>query len=186
MNTSGRILIADDDITALTTATDLIQGAGYHCAPVQNGVEAVRALETLKFDLLIAKILIPGNGQLDLAQAAHDQAPDMPVILYTQFPSPQTKTTMAVIRWGVSANLVKQVDYDVLLDQVNQCISRYDDHARVTTSVDRTILYIQAIDETIQILKSTKSSFKSPKLATLRRNLEHLLENNRSFPKPDL
>jgi DNA-binding NtrC family response regulator len=175
---SGRILIAESDESVLLTTTDLLQSEGYQCASVRDGVEAIQALEADDYDLLIAEIRMPGNEALELFHAASQYAPGMPAIVLTAHPSLQT--AIDSIQLPVTAYLIKPVQPSVLIQNVRTSIADYQAFKRKKALVERTIVYTWAIEETIQILADTRSSFKSRRLSGLRRKLERLLASGRT------
>jgi DNA-binding NtrC family response regulator len=175
MNFSSRILVADSDENFLLSTVDLLQREGYQCTPARDGSAAFRALEANEYDLLITEIDIPGNEHLELVWSVNRYEPGMPIIICTGHPSLRSAVTS--IHLSVTAYLIKPVEFNVLLHLVKSCISDYhnfklhgsDDEMK---EVDR---LRSAIQETIGVLQSTRSSFKSKKLANLRRKLERLL-----------
>ena len=183
MDSLGRILIADADETNLLTATNLLERAGYQCTPLRDGVDAVRELAVNEYDLLITETNVPGNEEFELVRAVSHYAEGMPVIIITRFPS--LHTAIASVQLRVTAYLIKPVEASLLIDWVKTSIANYREIKGIVTSseefqsqtnkVQQVELLSSAIEETIQILQSTRSSFKSKKLAALRRKLQHLL-----------
>lgn len=105
------------------------------------------------------------------------------MIIYTQ--SPSLLTAIASLQMQVAAYLMKPVEMSLLIDQVKTSIASCHDIIRNVTSwedihscqdeIDQTKRLTKAIEETINMLQSTRGSFKSKKLAALRRKLERLL-----------
>jgi DNA-binding NtrC family response regulator len=178
MDSSGRILIADNDESVLITTTDLLRKAGYPCTPARDGLEALQALEANEYDLLIAEIQMPGNEELELVRAARFFAPNMPVIIFTAYPS--LPSAIASIQLRVTAYLVKPVEFSTLVQHVKTNIAGYHAFKRKETFVERTMVFTWAIEETIQVLADTRNSFKSRRLSGLRRKLERLLASGRT------
>ncbi len=183
LDTTGRILIADPNESVLLTTADLLRKEGYECAPVRDGLEAIRALEANEYDLMIAEINMPGNEELELVQAASRCEQGMPVIVYTGYPT--LRSAIASIQLPVTAYLVKPVEFSVLLDQVKASIANHPAFKRrgallesfqiKQDKLDQIDLLTRAIQETIQVLEATRSAFKSKQLAALRRKLERIL-----------
>jgi protein-histidine pros-kinase len=59
MNTSPQILVADDNMVNQTVVKRLLERAGYEVSTVQNGVEAIEALENNRFHLVIMDCMMP-------------------------------------------------------------------------------------------------------------------------------
>jgi len=170
----SRILIADPDKAYLSITTDLLQREGYQCTSVRDGIEAYRALEANEYHLLITEINISGNEELELVRATYRYAPEMPVIICTGHPS--LRSAIAAIQLSVMAYLIKPVEFSVLLHHINVSIADYHDFKqRSYSEMKQADRLKSAIEETIETLQSTRNSFKSKKLAALRRKLERLL-----------
>jgi DNA-binding NtrC family response regulator len=170
---SSHILITESDEVVLTTTTNLLRREGYLCTPTRDGLEAIRALQMNRYDLLITEICMPGMEDLDIVRAAHRYAQDMPVIIYTMHPS--LRSAIAAIQLRVSAYLIKPVDFSLLLERVRASIANYQTIKQKEMMLARTMMFICAIEETIRVLESTRNAFKSRQLAILRRKLERLL-----------
>jgi DNA-binding NtrC family response regulator len=128
MKSSAHILIADGDENTTKITTELLQREGYHCTVVRDGLEAYRALEANKYDLLIAEIAMPGNEGLELVRAAQRLAPGWPVIIYTGHPS--LRSAIASRQLSVLSYLIKPVQFSVLLFHVRVSIATYPDFIR--------------------------------------------------------
>lgn len=137
MSDSNRILIADDEDTFLRSTADLLRREGYHCDCVPDAPSALEKLQNNTYDLLIADIKMPGNPELQLIRRLPDIAEGMAAILVTGFPSRQS--AVDAIHLPVIAYMVKPLDFQKLLEQVN-------------TSVAKSRLY-RAITDTKQRLK---------------------------------
>jgi len=173
IETPGRILIVEPDEKVLLNLTALLQREGFNCTPVQDGIETAKALLANAYDLMIIEIQLPCPDGLELIQAMKSHAPGMPAIIHTTHPS--LRSAIASIHLPVAAYLIKPVQPGVLLQHVEQSIANYKVFKRRESLLQRTIVYSWAIEETIQVLEETRSSFKSNKLAALRRQLERIL-----------
>lgn len=122
MDTTGRILIADDEGVFLSATADLLRKAGYHCDSVQDGHAAAAQLRAEDYDVLIADIKMPGNPDLELVQQVKEMSSGLQVILVTGYPSMQT--AVKSIGLPVVAYLIKPVDFDELLGHVKNAVER--------------------------------------------------------------
>jgi hypothetical protein len=93
----------------------------------------------------------------------------------------------------VTAYLVKPVPFTVLLQHVKTSIGHQQRLRSISTSgealrygqaeLEQIDLLTGAIQETIEVLQTTRSAFKSKKLAALRRKLERLIAG--AYPERD-
>jgi DNA-binding NtrC family response regulator len=110
------ILIADDEETFLYSTADLLRKEGYHCDCAPDGQTAAKMLRKDDYDLLIADIRMPGNGDLELIRDLPRIAEGLPVILVTGYPS--MTTALESFHLPVVAYLTKPVEWQELLASV--------------------------------------------------------------------
>ncbi len=81
----AQILLAEDDDGMRTFLASALKRAGHEVAPVADGHQALRQLESATFDLLIADIVMPGIDGIELARRAMRSHPDLKVLFITGF-----------------------------------------------------------------------------------------------------
>ncbi len=188
MDLPGRILIVEPDENTRYDVTHLLQGMGYSCTAVQDGPQAILALQANPYDLLITEIRVPGNEDLSLIQTVANSNPKLPVIICTGYPS--LDTAIAAIQLPVTAYLVKPVTSHLLIDQVRKSIGCANKLKRIAELEESSrncqekveqanIFFASTLQDTIQILESTRSTFKSKQLTALRRKLERILASQK-------
>lgn len=122
MDTTPRILIADDEELFLHSTADLLRQEGYQVDCAGDAVEAARLLEAQPYDLLISDIRMPGNPDLALVQDLPEANRGLPVILMTGYPSAQT--AIRAVNLAVFAYLVKPMEFQDLLEQVGRAVAQ--------------------------------------------------------------
>ena len=60
----GRILLADDEETFLSSTADLLRKEGFECDTVQDGASALARASENNYDLLVTDLEMPGNADL--------------------------------------------------------------------------------------------------------------------------
>ncbi len=101
----GRILVIDDERSALTLLDRVLTGAGHTVVLVDNGEAGLQKLSKEPFDLVIADKNLPGIDGMEVVRMARSQHPRLQCILITAFPTPETKQTANSL--GVHAYVVK-------------------------------------------------------------------------------
>ncbi len=119
----GRVLIADDEETFLYSTADLLRRKGYQCDCVLDAVTAVEMISKDCYDVLIADINMPGNVELEFIHKLPSIVEGLPVILVTGYPS--LDSAIQSIQLPVVAYMVKPIEFDELLKQVQTSIESF-------------------------------------------------------------
>ena len=85
MSKGVRILIVDDDAEMRALLLDVLKGEGYEAVEAKDGAEAVLALRTKRFDLILMDKNMPGPSGLDLLPGFRRVCPQSPIIMMTAF-----------------------------------------------------------------------------------------------------
>ena len=84
METNGSILWADDEIDLLKPHILFLKQKGYDVATVNNGNDALDAVERERYDLIILDENMPGLSGLETLSRIKQLQPDVPVIMITK------------------------------------------------------------------------------------------------------
>lgn len=84
-NQPPRILVVDDDAEMRALLLDVLRNEGYDVAEVQDGPEAVLALRSREFDVILMDKNMPGPSGLDLLPGLRRIRPLSRVIMMTAF-----------------------------------------------------------------------------------------------------
>jgi CheY-like chemotaxis protein len=120
METSGGILVVDDDVETLRGLLDLLRTAGYRAAGAADLDAALHLVQAISFDLLLVDIRLHADSDLRLIRRARAEQPAMAVIALTGFPDPAVEAE--VNRLGASYRL-KPMDPQRLLAIVAEKLS---------------------------------------------------------------
>jgi len=123
MTAPGRILLADDEPTFLSSTADLLRREGYECDTVADGAAALARVGERPYDLLITDLEMPGNSDLGLVRRIAATRGGLPVLIITGVPS--VRSAMACVELPVAAYLVKPVSFDDLLPRVRTAVTRF-------------------------------------------------------------
>jgi DNA-binding response OmpR family regulator len=135
----GRILVADDETTFRTSTAELLRREGYDVDTADNAADALSAVTTQPYDLMITDLEMPGNTDLDLVQQVVHVGGGLPVIIVTGYPS--VRTSLACIELPVAAYLVKPVDFPGLLKRVSAAVARFRSFQSMQRAESRLRLY---------------------------------------------
>ena len=92
-NPSGpkRILLVDDDVLIAMSSADMLTDLGHDVVETHSAKEALKLIDGGEtFDLLITDYSMPGMTGMELAKAARDRVPGLPILLasgYADLPS---------------------------------------------------------------------------------------------------
>lgn len=143
MSKPGKILIADDDALFRQTIAAVLEQAGYVCSCVEDAARVLEVMAREPFDLLIAEVRMPGNGQLELIQSLQRSSVSVPVILVSGAPS--LDTALSAIQLQILAYLVKPFAIDCLLTEVQRAIARADMQRRMLELQNRWRLWAEEL-----------------------------------------
>ena len=107
----GRLLIAEDSITARTLVKSILEGAGYEVVAAVDGMDALTRLKTEPFDLVVSDVDMPRMNGFELTARirADKKLGELPVVLVTALGS--QKDREYGIEVGANAYIVKS-DFD--------------------------------------------------------------------------
>jgi len=117
------ILVAEDSITARTLLKNILESAGYKVKTAVDGAEALGALASESFDLVVSDVEMPRMSGFDLTAKirADKRLRSLPVVLVTALESRQDRERGADV--GANAYLVKSsFDQGNLLEVVRRLI----------------------------------------------------------------
>lgn len=113
------VLVVEDSVTSRMLLRNILTTAGFDVRTACDGAEALTALKSEHFDLVVSDIQMPNMDGFDLTAAirADPELKHLPVVLVTSLESPEDKARGLEV--GASAYLVKRgFDQSNLLDTV--------------------------------------------------------------------
>jgi two-component system, OmpR family, response regulator len=115
-----RVLLVEDDDDNRELMGEVLQDAGYQVMLAASGAEGLRMLAEHSIDVVVTDVGMPGMGGLEVARAAKEIAPRVPVVVVTGFAD---REDIARARGReVDAVLVKPVEPDSLTSTVEQMV----------------------------------------------------------------
>ncbi len=92
-NMTHSILVAEDEPSTRTFLTLMLRKAGYEVVACEDGAQALEALETRSFSLLLTDIVMPNMDGIELTQKALALYPTLRVLYITGFSGVESSST---------------------------------------------------------------------------------------------
>ncbi len=137
---SGRVLIADDDAQFRYLVARHAEKMGLSVLEVEDGNEAMEALERERFDLIVSDLYMPGQTGLEVIQNAHEIDPEINTIILTA--SATVETAIEAIRSGVYDYLTKPLES---LADFDATVARALEHAHLIRENERLFKEVQRL-----------------------------------------
>ncbi len=111
-----RVLLVEDDDDNRELMAEVLTSCGYQVMSAASGQDGLRTLSENSIDVVVTDVGMPGMGGLEMARAAKEIAPRVPVVVVTGW-AERDDITRARGR-DVDAVLIKPVDPDTLTQAV--------------------------------------------------------------------
>lgn len=137
---TGRVLVVDDDELFLRVCSSLLRRAGLTVETSLSPTEALKLIETQRFDTIVSDFCMPDLSGLALLQAARAFDGTVPFVLMTGAPS--IESAISAIDLGVHKYLPKPFDVDVFTTTVTDAVRRRvgsDDLPSLNRRLDRAL-----------------------------------------------
>jgi DNA-binding NtrC family response regulator len=116
---NGTVLLVDDDRLVRNAYRRLLAGQGYDVRCAEDAQQAARALQGV--DVVVSDVSMPRISGTALLRAIHDADPELPVILFTGWPSPEAEDAAA--DGGALRYLLKPVSPHIMEEAVAEGIA---------------------------------------------------------------
>jgi len=113
-----RILVVDDDPGQRSLLDSFLKSQGFATTVVASGEQALAALRTEPFAMMISDVRMPGISGLETLRQARKEFARLPVLLVTAFAD--IRDAVDAMRDGALNYLSKPIDLDELLRHVQQ------------------------------------------------------------------
>ncbi|NWH03667.1 ABC transporter substrate binding protein [Desulfobacter latus] len=123
----GRILLAEDNITNQIVAKAILEKSGYYVDAVANGIEAVRSLEKIPYDLVLMDLQMPELDGFEATRMIRNAVskvihPDIPVIAMTA--NAMAGDREKCLNAGMNDYISKPVDPIILVEKIEKWLNR--------------------------------------------------------------
>ncbi|MBF0243993.1 MAG: response regulator [Planctomycetes bacterium] len=107
-----RVLLVDDEVVVLEAFVDILEDDGYKIFTAENGILAMKVMETEAIDIVVTDIKMPGMDGFELLAKIREKDKNIPVIMATAFAT--IEHTVEAMRRGASNYLIKPIQVDLL------------------------------------------------------------------------
>ncbi len=121
MGLPAKILVIDDDAIVCQCCQGILAADGYDVSVALTGDEAMRKIESDRFDVVLLDLRIPGSGGLRLLRAIRRVSPQTEVVMMTGYPS--IENAKGSIRLGASDYVSKPLVPQTLRRVIGQVLS---------------------------------------------------------------
>jgi DNA-binding NtrC family response regulator len=117
-----RILLVDDDRAFRVSTSTLLREEGYRVVEAADGAEAVEALKTGGFDLILLDLRMPGVDGIQLVEVLRRWGEGTPILMISGFGT--VETAVKALHTGADDFVTKPVEPDVLAGKVADLLER--------------------------------------------------------------
>ncbi len=122
---SRKLLIIDDDAPVRQSIVAYLEDSGFEVLEATDGPSGLAAFREQTPELVITDLRMPGLDGLQVLQALHEDAPDLPVIVISG--AGVMGDVVSALRLGASDYLIKPiVDMEMLVHSVRRALERRD------------------------------------------------------------
>ena len=123
-----KILVIDDEPVVLNSCRKVLEEDGFDVYLVPSADEALKAMKKEVFDLLLVDVKMPKHDGIYLMQKVKEKWPDVPIIVMSGYPTPDTITDGA--KMGADAFIAKPFTPDELLETIRQVIQKEEGNGK--------------------------------------------------------
>jgi response regulator RpfG family c-di-GMP phosphodiesterase len=143
----GFILLVDDEILVRKTIQRFLEKSGYRVETAENGIEAIRKLECILYDLVITDLKMPELDGRELLKMMADRFGHIPRIVLTAVGS--NEDILLALKTGAYDFISKPiVDFALLGYTIERALER----KRLNDERNRAVMHIEKVNEIISML----------------------------------
>ena len=118
-----KILLVEDNAVNRRLAEFLLRSNGYQVLEATNAQEAIDLLKTLRPDLILMDIQLPGTDGLDVTKGLKEDPAtrDIPVLAVTSYAMKEDREKALAV--GCAGYITKPIDKTTLLKEVAQVLA---------------------------------------------------------------
>jgi DNA-binding NtrC family response regulator len=115
-----KILVVDDDAIVIKSCRRILEAEGFEVSSVPGADQALEAIRTSDFDLLLIDVKMPKHDGMYLMREIKKNWPEIPTIIMSGYPTPET--IAEVLRLGATLFIPKPFRPDELVKSIRQVL----------------------------------------------------------------
>jgi two-component system, NtrC family, response regulator HydG len=146
MNTQGKLLIVDDELSVRDSLGKWFREEGYEVATTENASDALTRLAEHRWDVALVDIKMHGTDGIELQRRMHEVDPELVVIIMTGYAS--VETAVAALKNGAYDYVTKPLDPDEIAHLVKNALT-HKRTAQENVLLRETVAQVAGPDELI-------------------------------------
>ncbi len=118
---SESIIVVEDEKIVRLSLVDALKEEGHTILAVENGNDALAALEEWQFSLVITDLRLPGAGGVEILKKSLAESPVTPVIMMTAYGN--IKDAVEAMKLGAFDYITKPFDLEEILLTVDRALN---------------------------------------------------------------
>src|ERR1035437_5180711 len=123
VDSMAHILVIDDEVAIRESLEVLLKLEGYTTRMSAAGVQGLRIIDQVSFDLVLLDLALPGQSGLELLPQIKERHPELPVIMITAYGT--VDNVIEAIRAGAENFIQKPWDNEKLLADIRSAVARH-------------------------------------------------------------
>jgi CheY-like chemotaxis protein len=120
MNDSRKILVIDDDMTALDIVDYLFEDRGFDVIRRANGVDALESIDETTPDIILIDLMMPKMSGQECIKQLRDKGISVPIVAFTAVDDPEVH--MEAEAAGCNLVLTKPCKPTLLVEHINRLL----------------------------------------------------------------
>jgi PAS domain S-box-containing protein len=173
------ILVVDDEPLILNMAKEILNSEGYQVETAGDGQQALQALETHAFDLVLTDMMMPDMSGMELVQHLRLHHPGTLAIVFTGYANYQD--AVEAVKLGAFDYLPKPVQPEILRHAIGRALE-YQRLVRSQKDLETVFQGAEALGwQAVELFSTTKEAAVLNALRERTRQQEDLKEAGRQF-----
>ncbi len=137
------ILVVEDDFNTRRLMCAVLERNGYAAIPANDGMDALRHLETTRIDLILLDIMMPNMDGYELTQDLRNRGNMVPILMVSAKQTPADKHRGFLL--GTDDYMTKPVDEEEMILRIAALLRRSRIVSERKLVVGKTILYYDSL-----------------------------------------